>query len=576
MRVAWANEVAHKLAEDVRIGGHHCFSALWKRRDRCPDCLSLLAFRTGEAQDGIRERGRPGQQPEAYRVRSVPVFDRSGSVQWVAEVLVALPWQRTETPHPLHPPPETMSRRSGAALVVVDIEDRIVSWSPAAEAMLGYSVEEALGRRVDLLLTSDNLDEERVIASKIAEQGHVPRFESVRRARDGRIVPVAVCAEALRDEREQVIGRTCWLEDLSAVERLRRRVAEQDRMLAHITHAVDDAIVGIDVEGVVRSWNRGAERWFGRAARDVLGTSLAGLVGAEGLSYLLERVRRDTVIQSMRMRWRDAEGESVPVDVSARLMRGEDDTHDMVALVARDLSERLRLERQIVRSEKMAVVGSLAAGLAHEIGTPLNIISAKAEYLMLDAPNEQQRKELEGIVAETDRISRLVRELLTFARGERRGLVEVDLAATVQRVIALTSIALDKKRILTQVDIDPALPAIPIEPDGLHQLLLNLLLNAVAAVGEGGHIGIAAQLVGGTGGQTVVVEVHDDGPGVPDDLVDRIFDPFFTTRPDGTGLGLTVCERIVSTHGGDIRVGRGPLGGARFAIQLPLRPEGTR
>jgi len=450
-----------------------------------------------------------------------------------------------------------------------------VSWSPSAEAILGFAVDEVLGRRVDVIVPAAKQAEERDTAGRVDRDGSVPRFETLRLAKDGRLVPVAAWAEALRDENGNAIGRTCWLEDLSAVERLRRRVAEQERMLAHITHEVDDAIVGLDAAGVVRSWNRGAERWFGRAARDVLGTSLAEVVGTEDLTRLLERVRQGAPVQSLRMQWRDAQGAVAPVDVSATPLRGDNGAPELVALVARDVSERLRLDRQIVRSEKMAVVGSLAAGLAHEIGTPLNVISATAEYLMLDASGDSQREQLESIVAETDRISRLVRDLLGFARGEKPGLLDVDLQSTVDRVLALLRISLDKRGVTVAVQIDEGLPSIPMEPDGMHQLLLNLLMNAVTAVSDGGHVGIRAQVVGGQGAPAIAIEVHDDGPGIGADLTERIFDPFYTTRADGTGLGLAVCARIASTHRGDIRVTTGPLGGASFIVQLPLMREGT-
>ena len=190
---------------------------------------------------------------------------------------------------------------------------------------------------------------------------------------------------------------------------------------------------------------------------------------------------------------------------------------------------------------------------------------------MLDAPDDHQRGELQGIVAETDRISGLVKDLLTFARGERRGLVPVDVGEAVQRVLSLLRIPLDRKAIQLELALAPGLLSVQMEPDGMHQLLLNLLLNAVAAVSEGGRVVVAADMQG----PMVALRVHDDGPGVPEELMERIFDPFVTTRADGTGLGLAVCARVVSDHGGDIRVTRGPMGGACFEAQLPVQPQGA-
>ncbi|HET9597814.1 MAG TPA: ATP-binding protein, partial [Anaeromyxobacteraceae bacterium] len=274
------------------------------------------------------------------------------------------------------------------------------------------------------------------------------------------------------------------------------------------------------------------------------------------------------VVRGARAAWRRA-GEEVPVEVSgARLAAGG------AALVARDLSAQLALERRMVRSEKLATVGSLAAGLAHEIGTPLHVISATAEWLLLGGPEVERERRLREIVGETDRISRLVRELLGFARGGAGGAAPgpVEVAPAVERALSLLALAADKRRVRIEAAVDPGLPPVLADPDGLHQLLVNLVVNAVQAVAEGGRVAVSARAA--EGGAQVVLEVHDDGPGVPPPLRERVFDPFFTTRADGTGLGLAVCARIVAALGGDLRVGDGPLGGARFTAQLPAAVAG--
>jgi len=136
-------------------------------------------------------------------------------------------------------------------------------------------------------------------------------------------------------------------------------------------------------------------------------------------------------------------------------------------------------------------------------------------------------------------------------------------------VISLLRITLDRKRVRVEVDVPDTIPAVHADPDGLHQVLLNLIVNASQAVKDGGRIGVRARAVDVEGDRMVAIEVHDDGPGVSPELRERILDPFFTTRAEGTGLGLAVCSRIVSDHGGDLRVGEGPLGGASFVVQLP-------
>jgi PAS domain S-box-containing protein len=574
MRIRFANRAVEETTAELSCGADHCFSALWRTARRCPDCLPLLVFRTGEAQEGVRERGRPGAPPEAWRVRAIPVHDATGALAWVAESFVRLaglaPDLAGRAP---------AAEAAGAALVVVDREERIVSWSPAAAAIFGHGVEEALGRRIDLILPDDRIEEERGIALRAAVEGAVPRFETVRRARDGRRVPVALAAVALRDEAGALIGRTCFVEDLSALHQLRGQVRAQEQLLAHITREAADAIVAVDLAGDVTGWNRGAEALLGVPAAEMIGQPLARVAPGPGLARLLERAARLRTVRGVRMEWRDARGEPVPVEVSAAVLGsppagpggGE---RSGVALVARDLAARARLDRQLVRSEKLAMVGSLAAGLAHEIGTPLNVISAAAEFLLPDA-GEDARRELSGIVAETERISRLVRDLLSFARAGPSGRTAVALDGAVSRVLSLLRITLEKRRVRVTAELARDLPPVVADPDGLHQVLLNLLVNAGQAVAEGGRVVVAARLAELDGERAVALEVHDDGPGVPPELRERIFDPFYTTRAEGTGLGLSVCARIVAEHGGDLRVGEGPLGGACFTALFQVGEEGA-
>ena len=573
MRVEWANRWILGIARELSCGGGHCFAGMWKASQRCPDCLPLLVFRTGEAQEGIRERARPGSPLEAYRVKAVPVADASGELRWVAESFVRLSGlgALADVTSGGKSLAAEAAAASGAAFVVVDAQERIVSWGPAAAEVFGFALEEALGRRIDLLVPPERLFEERAIAEQVAREGRFPRTETVRRARDGRLVPVALSAVALRDEAGALIGRSCSFEDLSALHQLRGALAAHEQLLAHVTREAADAILGVGGDGRVTGFNRAAEGLLGTRAADALGRPLAEVAGAAEAPALLARVEREKVVRGVRSTWRRSTGEEVPVEVSAALLAGGG-----VALVARDLSSQLEIERRMMRSEKLAVVGSLAAGLAHEIGTPLNVISATAEYLMLDgAPAERERR-LRDIVGETDRISRLVRELLTFARGRGAERAPVDVRAAVERVLSLLAIPAEKKRVRLEVDVPASLPRALADADGLHQVLVNLLVNAVNAVAEGGRVGVRARAGEGGG---LALEVHDDGPGVPEALRERIFDPFFTTRPDGTGLGLAVCARIVAAHGGDIRVGAGPLGGACFTVQLPAEgdePSGHR
>ena len=579
MRVVWSSQVAMLDRMASSKDALHCFAAKWGRSRRCPDCLPLLVFRTGEGHEGLRERGRPGRPKQVYRVHAIPIYDPSGDLRWVMECTIAAGASAASAA------PEwidsqmllRLPQASGRAVVVIDLKDRIVSWSPAATLIFGYELEDTLGRKIDLLVPSDRLDESEAIAAQLTRDGELERTGTVRRARDGRLIPVELSALALRDEKGELVGYSLVFEDLSAVRKLRDRLQRQEQLLAHITRDAADPILGMALDGTITSWNRGAEQLFGYSQARILGRALDTLTAPEAAGELLDRVRTASPVRGHRMDWRDASGQPFSVDVTAALLEGTGHEARGITCVVRDLTGQIRLTRQMVRSEKLAAVGSLAAGLAHEIGTPLNVISASVEYMLLDlAENNQQREELENILAETGRISKLVRELLSSARDTHAVKEPVHPSEAVERVLRLIHGAAEKRSIKVDVEVSRSLPLLHAHPDGMHQLLLNLLLNAIHAVGEGGAIKVVVRepdRPGISDGGTLILEIHDDGPGVPEDVRERIFDPFFTTRGDGTGLGLAVCNRVVASHGGDIRVCDSDLGGACFVVQLPQAVE---
>ncbi len=172
-----------------------------------------------------------------------------------------------------------------------------------------------------------------------------------------------------------------------------------------------------------------------------------------------------------------------------------------------------------------------------------------------------------------DRIRGLVSDLLGFARGGAPSSGATRPREAVERVLRFVRVPLEKRKIRVEAELASELPPISAGADVVHQLLLNLIMNAAAAVQDGGRIVVSAQRgwLPGAAGRVPAIElaVADDGPGIPPELRQRVFDPFFTTRPDGTGLGLTVCARIVADHGGAIHIQDSPLGGAAVELTLP-------
>ncbi len=220
------------------------------------------------------------------------------------------------------------------------------------------------------------------------------------------------------------------------------------------------------------------------------------------------------------------------------------------------------------RAERLYALGQLSAGLAHEIRNPLASIEGAALVVQRDTNSEDRRREfLDIIQKECRRLNRLLSSFLDFAKPRRPHLKMVDIDALLDSVIDLGRHAKDGGRVHLEKQVQPGLSTVECDPEQLKQVLLNLTMNAVQAMPEGGKISLAARE-----NQThVAIEVHDDGPGINPHDLDRIFDPFFTTKDAGTGLGLSVAHQIVTQHGGTLTVTRNSSDGASFQVSLPFR-----
>jgi signal transduction histidine kinase len=230
------------------------------------------------------------------------------------------------------------------------------------------------------------------------------------------------------------------------------------------------------------------------------------------------------------------------------------------------------LERELARSERLSSLGQMAAGLAHEIKNPLGSIQGAAEILGDDAPpGSKQRDLLDVLRKESRRLGGVVDGFLGFARPRPLELAPLDVARALERVSKQIALDASARHIEIGRDVAPDLPAITADAEQLHQVFLNLLLNAIAASRDGGRISVAARSTMRNGRRAVAIAVEDHGSGIPADVLPRVFDPFFTTKPpgEGSGLGLSVSYGIVTEHGGRLRGENRPEGGAVFTIELP-------
>ncbi|NWG13467.1 MAG: histidine kinase, partial [Acidobacteria bacterium] len=263
-------------------------------------------------------------------------------------------------------------------------------------------------------------------------------------------------------------------------------------------------------------------------------------------------------------------GERLIVNLSIVPRRHSPDTNSGTLLVLEDITEKVQLEDQLLQAEKLSSVGLLAAGIAHEVNTPIAGISSYAQMLLKDLPESDQRKPiLEKIERQTFRAAEIVNGLLNFARMNGTEFHELDINQLILESLSLLEHQLTENGISISRSLDASLPPVYGNGGKLQQVFVNLFLNARDAMPSGGELRVRT----GMNESMVIVDVEDTGMGISQEDIKRIYDPFFTTKgaSRGTGLGLAISYGIVQEHGGRILVDSEPGKGTRFRLKLPTR-----
>jgi PAS domain S-box-containing protein len=364
------------------------------------------------------------------------------------------------------------------------------------------------------------------------------------------------------------------------LERLEHRTAELERsrdkvsLLAHITSASPNGIAMLDLQGQARVWNQAAERLFGWSLEQVAGSPfLERLVPAGARDTVSELITRASaggpVEAEVSLLSQDAG--LVPVQLLVTRMADAADQPMGYVFIMRDQREVKRLRESLVHSEKMAAMGTLVAGLSHELNNPLGIILGFAQGLARRGTlDEGTRTAVASIERQAQRCASLVRALLDFSRKKVPIRERISVSALFGRVGELVSGQARRSDIrFEMLPLTEAVPELEVSVQEIETALLNLITNALDATPRGGSVSVRAQAA--AQGEGVDLVVTDTGSGMPEEVLQRAFDPFFTTKPvgQGTGLGLSITRNIVEAHGGAIDVKTSPGVGTTVRLWLP-------
>jgi PAS domain S-box-containing protein len=371
------------------------------------------------------------------------------------------------------------------------------------------------------------------------------------------------------------------LENARLYRQLRNKADEVDRMRQFsdsILESLNDGLAVVDLEDRVVRWNSQLEHLFGLSRANAVGRTLDAIFEPAFVESL-RAARRDSPMGAVlfRVPLTSAHGEGqrrLLVNAAAAPLRTSSGQTAGTILIIEDITSRVQLEEQLQISEKMASIGLLAAGVAHEVNTPLTGISSYTQMLLDQAdPEDPRTKLLEKIERQTFRAAKIVNGLLNLARPAQVETGPVDVNAVVNDVLALLEHQLRNSKIQVRKELSTATPIVQGIEYKLQQVFLNLFLNARDAMPRGGWLSVCTRRENGS----AVVEVSDTGSGIPTEHLSRIYDPFFTTKAigKGTGLGLSITYGIVQEHGGTITCESAEGQGTRFALTLPLAATRT-
>ena len=375
-------------------------------------------------------------------------------------------------------------------------------------------------------------------------------------------------------ESGQITSVLLLMHDITEQERLTEDMRRAESHLASVVESANDLVVSMEPNGHILTWNQAAERVTGFRPTEVTGRNLADLCGAEDapeMRFLLAAVRQGEPIKVREFDLQTHQGKRVPVAWACSPMW--DNHGQVIALVAvgRDLTERRLLEAQLLQSAKMASLGVMAGGIAHQLRNPLGAASAAAQLLLRETEDrELGRQCAQKIYEGIKRASAIIESLLRFARPDSGRSHMVSVNVVIDDTVAMMYHQASLNQVVIETELSPDLPLVTADPSALQQAFTNLFLNACQAMPTGGRLLIRTRPL--TDEPFVAVDFIDTGYGIPPENMAMIFDPFFTTRPvgQGIGLGLAIAYSILQQHEGSIQVRSTVGAGSTFTVLLRM------
>lgn len=461
------------------------------------------------------------------------------------------------------------------AIASKDLNGTITSWNKSAERMFGYAAEEIIGKPVTLIIPPELHDDEPRILGKIRAGQRIEHFETVRVHKNGRRIYVSLTVSPIKDVHGKIVGAAKIVRDITQ----KKKLEEDALRLAAIVESSDDAIASKDLNGIVTTWNRSAEKLFGYKAEEIIGKPITLIIPEElqqDETMILSKIRRGEKIEHFETVRVRKDGQRVDVSVTISPMKDDHGNVIGAAKIVRDITEKKKIDRALRVTEKLAAAGRLAATIAHEVNNPLEAVTNLVYLAKVDAHKPERVEEYLGMAGrELDRVAHITRQTLGFYRDPSLP-ARMSVTHLLDDLLSVYERRFESRKISVVKQYDGAIEVTALAGE-LRQAFSNLISNSIDAMPGGGKLVIRARQTHAWNRAHqpgVRITILDTGSGIEPRHRKNLFQPFFTTKEDvGTGLGLWITRNIAEIHGGSIRVKSktGPKEhGTAFSIFLPL------
>jgi PAS domain S-box-containing protein len=463
------------------------------------------------------------------------------------------------------------------AIISKRLDGTITSWNPAAEIIFGFTAEEAIGKNITIIIPDEFLEEERSIISKVKLGERIEHYETTRRRKNGERISIALTVSPIKDEEGNVIGVSKIARDITEQKSDERKQA----MLAAIVDSSDDGIVSKNLDGVITSWNAGAEKIFGYTESDAIGKHISMIIPERLLgeeTHIITQIRSGKRVNHFDTIRRRKDGREINVSITVSPIKDKKGKIIGASKIARDITEKKEMEKQReLLTQKLQELNDykdeFMAMASHELKTPLTVIKANLQILEHKMKADNKIEFVNKTIRQVNKLTDLITDLLDVSKIQAGKLdlnrAKFDLSPFLVEIIeSIQQTSPTHEIILNTHDTQLVVNA---DRERLEQVVINILTNAIKYSPNGKKVMIDAGIKDGQ----AIVQIRDWGIGIPEDDIDKVFTRFYRVRGlaatfSGSGIGLYISSEIIKRHNGDIWVESETGKGSTFYFTIPL------